>query len=125
MCETASMELAHAFGLDHAYDCAEVMSYLPRCGPRRFVDRETPCGEHAPRLCVRGAATQNSHRYLLQLLGPARRAQGASTSRDSRWARRDGLGGGGPEAGERWRGGAGWRLKPDGHGAAERWVNPL
>lgn len=125
MCETASMELAHAFGLDHAYDCAEVMSYLPRCGLRRFVDRETPCGEHAPRLCVRGAATQNSHRYLLQLLGPARRAQGASTSRDSSWARYDGPGGGGLGGGGLGSGGVGWRRKSDGHEAAERWINPL
>ncbi len=75
MCETAAMELAHAYGLDHAYDCAEIMSYLPRCGPRRFLDQETPCGEHSTRLCSRGAVTQNSHLYLLKLLGPSRTAQ--------------------------------------------------
>ncbi|MCO4764421.1 MAG: hypothetical protein KC502_23115 [Myxococcales bacterium] len=78
MCDTGAMELAHAFGLDHAYDCAEVMSYLPRCGTRSFLDQETPCGEYTPRLCGNGAATQNSHQYLLSLLGPARSARARS-----------------------------------------------
>jgi len=86
MCETASMELAHAFGLDHAYDCADIMSYLPRCGPRRFLDQETPCGEHTTRLCARGAATQNSHRYLLELLGPARSARRGLGGRRPWWS---------------------------------------
>ncbi len=74
ICETASMELAHAYGLDHAYNCGDIMSYLPRCGPRRFLDHDVPCGEHRPRPCASGATTQNSHRYLLEQLGAARTA---------------------------------------------------
>jgi hypothetical protein len=42
VCETIGMEVAHAFGLDHAYLCSDVMSYLKPCGKRGFVDRDAP-----------------------------------------------------------------------------------
>ncbi len=71
-CETAAMEIAHAYGLDHAMHCGDVMSYLRPCGRRRFSDRAVPCGEHEARACGDGEATQNSHRRLLEVLGPAR-----------------------------------------------------
>ena len=77
VCETIGMEVAHAFGLDHAYLCSDVMSYLRPCGRRGFVDRDARCGEHKPRDCAAGAGpTQNSHRRLLAVFGP-RRATGA------------------------------------------------
>lgn len=77
VCETIGMEVAHAFGLDHAYLCSDVMSYLKPCGKRGFVDRDARCGEHKPRDCAAGAGpTQNSHRRLLAVFGP-RRATGA------------------------------------------------
>ena len=71
VCETIAMEVAHAYGLDHAYLCSDVMSYLRPCGKRKFVDRDAPCGEKKPRPCAGGAASQNSHRLLLRALGPA------------------------------------------------------
>jgi hypothetical protein len=71
-CEAAGMEIAHAYGLDHARSCRDLMTYMPRCGPRRFVDQDVACGEHSARRCEGGAATQNSYRHLLQLLGPGR-----------------------------------------------------
>lgn len=70
VCETIGMEVAHAYGLDHQYLCSDVMSYLKPCGKRRFVDKDVPCGEGKPRACVGGAATQNSFRRLLAVLGP-------------------------------------------------------
>jgi hypothetical protein len=73
VCETIASEIAHAYGLDHAYLCSDVMSYLPPCGKRRFVDKDAACGELGPRSCAGGAPTQNSHRRLLGVLGPARR----------------------------------------------------
>ena len=69
VCETIAMEVAHAYGLDHGYDCHDVMTYLPRCGPRRFVDRYVRCGEHKPRACEGGGPTQNSFRHLSAVLG--------------------------------------------------------
>jgi hypothetical protein len=69
-CEAAGMEIAHAYGLDHARDCHDLMTYMPRCGVRRFIDKEIACGEHAARACEGGRATQNSYRHLLELLGP-------------------------------------------------------
>jgi hypothetical protein len=70
-CEAAGMEIAHAYGLDHARNCRDLMTYLPRCGARRFMDQDIPCGEHTSRPCEGGAATQNSYRHLLRVLGPA------------------------------------------------------
>lgn len=70
VCETAGMEIAHAYGLDHARLCSDLMTYLPACGPRRFVDKAVPCGEDKERPCGDGAPTQNSYARLLQVLGP-------------------------------------------------------
>jgi hypothetical protein len=70
-CEAAGMEIAHAYGLDHARNCRDLMTYMPRCGPRRFVDQDASCGEHAARSCEGGHPTQNSYRHLLRLLGPS------------------------------------------------------
>lgn len=71
-CEVIGMEVAHAFGLDHAYACPDVMTYLQGCGKKAFRDLDARCGESAPRACHGGAATQNSYRRLLQVLGPHR-----------------------------------------------------
>jgi hypothetical protein len=70
VCETAGMEIGHAYGLDHAMDCRDLMTYLPLCGPRRFVDKALHCGEQTPRECRRGGPLQNSHGRLLEILGP-------------------------------------------------------
>jgi hypothetical protein len=69
VCEAAGMEIAHAYGLDHARNCRDLMTYMPRCGARRFLDQDIPCGEHKERPCEGGAATQNSYRHLLRVLG--------------------------------------------------------
>jgi len=71
MCDTASMEIAHAYGLDHAYLCSDVMTYLPACGQKRFQAKDASCGELKKRACKGGAPTQNSHAKLLAELGPA------------------------------------------------------
>jgi hypothetical protein len=70
-CETIGMEVAHAYGLDHEYLCKDVMTYLPDCGPKKFVDADAPCGESKKRNCEGGKPTQNSYRHLLQVLGPS------------------------------------------------------
>lgn len=70
VCETLTMEIGHAYGLDHAYHCPDVMTYLTGCGRKKFRDRDVPCGEHERRACDGGAPTQNSYRYLLEILGP-------------------------------------------------------
>jgi len=73
-CETIAMEVAHAYGLDHSRHCGEIMSYLRPCGRRSFMDRELACGELQDAPCDQSdATTQNSHRRLLELLGPAAR----------------------------------------------------
>ncbi|HEU5056125.1 MAG TPA: hypothetical protein VFU21_06355 [Kofleriaceae bacterium] len=69
-CEVIGMEVAHAFGLDHAYACPDVMTYLQGCGKKSFRDLDVRCGESKPRDCHGGAATQNSYRHLLEVLGP-------------------------------------------------------
>jgi len=72
ICEAAGQESAHAFGLDHGFLCEDIMTYLVGCGQKRFVDQDVPCGELDPRACYCGAETQNSHQYLMDVLGPAR-----------------------------------------------------
>jgi len=73
-CETIGMEVAHAYGLDHGYECKDVMTYLGGCGAKKFVDKDVRCGEGKPRTCEGGAVTQNSFRHLVDVLGarPAR-----------------------------------------------------
>lgn len=69
VCETIAMEVGHAYGLDHGYLCKDVMTYRQGCGRKSFVDRTVPCGEHTKRACNNGEPTQNSYRYLLDVLG--------------------------------------------------------
>lgn len=80
-CETIAMEVAHAYGLDHAYLCQDVMSYLGGCGPKRFVDRDAACGEHRRRRCASAVPTQNSYRRLLEVLGPRGRTETRTAAR--------------------------------------------
>ncbi|HHH28859.1 MAG TPA: hypothetical protein ENK57_11020 [Polyangiaceae bacterium] len=69
-CETAAMEIAHAYGLDHTTQCRDIMTYKRRCTRRRrFYDQPAACGEHEDREC-RGGGMQNSHQMLLDVLGP-------------------------------------------------------
>ena len=68
-CETIGMEAAHAYGLDHEYLCKDVMTYLPACGAKTFVDADVPCGEQKKRKCEGGSTTQNSYRRLVGVLG--------------------------------------------------------
>ena len=68
-CETAAHEIAHAYGLDHGYDCRDFMTYLGHCGAKRFVDKEVPCGEKNERICKGGRPTQNSFTELAKVLG--------------------------------------------------------
>ncbi len=69
VCETISMEVAHAYGLDHGYLCSDTMTYLKPCGAKRFVDKDVRCGELKARDCAGGSPTQNSYRRLLEVLG--------------------------------------------------------
>ena len=72
ICETLAMEIAHAYGLDHAYHCPDVMTYLRGCGKKRFRNKTVRCGEHKKRDCKGGSPTQNSVERLLEVLGPAK-----------------------------------------------------
>lgn len=72
-CETAAQEIGHAYGLDHVYDCHDLMTYRPYCGTKSFVNRDVKCGEHSTRECVDGSKTQNSHQVLMSILGPRNR----------------------------------------------------
>jgi len=71
VCETASQEVAHSFGLDHEYLCEDPMTYLFDCGDKWFQDIDAPCGEYSARSCNCGGSTQNSIRMLTELNGAA------------------------------------------------------
>lgn len=69
-CEVAGQEIAHVYGLDHAYNCRDLMTYLRRCSTARtFVDKVVPCGEHKTRECADGKPTQNSFTRLAGAVG--------------------------------------------------------
>ena len=70
ICEVVAQESAHAFGLEHAFDCSDPMTYLPNCGKRYFRNKYVPCGELTERECSCGGTTQNSHEKLLAAFGP-------------------------------------------------------
>ena len=69
ICETAAMEVAHTYGLDHEYTCKDPMGYLGGCGARWFQEKAYPCGEHKARACADGKPTQSSVARLLSVLG--------------------------------------------------------
>jgi MYXO-CTERM domain-containing protein len=70
ICSVIGQETAHSYGLEHAYDCSDPMTYLSACGRQFFRDRVTPCGEYEPLdQCNCGGAAQNSHRWLRMVLG--------------------------------------------------------
>jgi hypothetical protein len=71
-CDVIGMEVAHAYGLDHEYECHDLMTYRTYCGTKRFVDKDAPCGEQKKRACADGKPTQNSYRMLLGALGAAK-----------------------------------------------------
>jgi hypothetical protein len=73
ICETAAMEIAHAYGLDHNMICKDPMSYLTGCGKKTFQDKAAPCGEKKARPCGDGSTMQNSFRRLLAVLGPKKK----------------------------------------------------
>jgi hypothetical protein len=70
ICEVIGQETAHSFGLEHAFDCSDPMTYLSPCGRQFFRDKTTPCGEYeASAQCQCGGSAQNSHRWLRTVLG--------------------------------------------------------
>lgn len=71
ICETAAQEVAHSFGLDHEYLCADPMTYLYDCGNKSFQNTAASCGEYSARQCQCGGSTQNSVTMLDARLGLA------------------------------------------------------
>lgn len=69
LCATVVHEAGHAFGLDHALQCRDPMSYLTSCGDRQFFNVESKCGEFRKSRNCRCGDTQNSHVKLLNTLG--------------------------------------------------------
>jgi hypothetical protein len=77
-CDVIGMEVAHAYGLDHTYECKDVMTYRPYCGTKQFIDKDMACGESKKRACTGGKPTQNSYRMLLGALGAAKPSTSAA-----------------------------------------------
>lgn len=67
LCDVTVHEVGHALGLEHAYLCDDVMSYL-RCGQRSFQDEDARCGARSPTECV-CQERQNSAAHLYETLG--------------------------------------------------------
>ena len=71
ICWTAAQEIAHGFGLDHEFLCADPMTYLSHCGPeKRFQNQAVRCGEFLERDCECGQKRQNSFKQIMKIFGP-------------------------------------------------------
>jgi len=73
-CWTVAQTLASSFGLDHAFSCPDLMTFLVNCGDpadKVFTDQAVECGEFEARACACGGTTQNSFQYLQATLGDA------------------------------------------------------
>jgi hypothetical protein len=69
---TAAQGVGNAAGLDHAFSCPDVMTFLDSCGESKsFTDADVACGEFEARSCCSGAATQNSYQTLVSVFGAA------------------------------------------------------
>ncbi len=70
ICHTVGQETAHSYGLEHARDCSDPMTYMQTCTRQFFRDATTKCGEYEDlEQCNCGGSAQNSHRWLQSVLG--------------------------------------------------------
>lgn len=70
LCATVAHEAGHVYGLDHAFECKDPMTYLTGCGRKVFLNRTLACGEFDGTRACKCGATQSSHRHLYDRLGP-------------------------------------------------------
>ncbi|MBE7454543.1 MAG: hypothetical protein HS111_38505 [Kofleriaceae bacterium] len=76
ICWTVAQESAHSFGLDHAFDCTDPLTYMATtqsggpCGVKFFRNKLLDCGEFESRDCICGGTKQNAHSKLLAVHGP-------------------------------------------------------
>ncbi|MBK7535549.1 MAG: hypothetical protein IPI49_09325 [Myxococcales bacterium] len=71
LCSTVVHEAGHTFGLDHALQCRDPMTYLTACGGQAFLNIESRCGEFRKDRHCRCSDVQNSHVKLTNELGPS------------------------------------------------------
>lgn len=71
ICHIVGQETAHSYGLEHAMDCSDPMTYLTSCGRQFFRDVTSACGEYEalPECLCGGGNVQNTHRWLVAVLG--------------------------------------------------------
>lgn len=73
LCNVIAHETGHTIGLEHAYLCSDVMTYLPHCeDPAYFTRADVQCGGFFPETCTCGPDFQNSHLTVMEELGPRR-----------------------------------------------------
>jgi hypothetical protein len=71
MCHLAAAQIGALAGLEPLYNCQDVMSYLPSCGPRSFTNVSSQCGTFGAATCICGGSTRNSFSTMRSAYGPA------------------------------------------------------
>jgi hypothetical protein len=69
ICATAAHEAGHVYGLDHAFDCRDPMTYLIGCGQKYFAHLNLTCGEFDGARPCKCGERQNTHVSLTEALG--------------------------------------------------------
>jgi hypothetical protein len=69
LCGAVAQEAGHVWGMDHAMDAADPMTYLELGNRKRFQNSNPVCGEFDPRGCQCGGSTQNSFEFMQDAFG--------------------------------------------------------
>ncbi|MEZ4367710.1 MAG: MYXO-CTERM sorting domain-containing protein [Kofleriaceae bacterium] len=70
LCATVAHEAGHVYGLDHAFECKDPMTYLTSCEGKVFLNLELPCGEFEGTRPCKCSGLQSSHERLTAALDP-------------------------------------------------------
>ncbi|KAB2901260.1 MAG: hypothetical protein F9K40_08640, partial [Kofleriaceae bacterium] len=69
LCATVAHEAGHVYGLEHAFECEDPMTYLTGCGQKFFRNQLMRCGTSEAEACRCTGPVQNTHVKLLGALG--------------------------------------------------------
>jgi hypothetical protein len=71
ICWGVASQVGAMAALEPLFNCSDVMSYLPACGPRTFRNEASSCGTFSASACFCGGTTRNSFSVMRTVFGVA------------------------------------------------------